>query len=33
MRAQYELFSTQPTFSDADFRFVAPRGARPDKDH
>jgi hypothetical protein len=31
MRAQYELFSTQPTFSDADFRFVAPRGARPDK--
>jgi outer membrane lipoprotein-sorting protein len=31
MRAQYELFSTQPTFSDADFRFVAPRGARPEK--
>jgi hypothetical protein len=31
MREQYELFSTQPTFSDADFRFVAPRGARPDK--
>jgi outer membrane lipoprotein-sorting protein len=31
MRSQYELFSTRPTFSDADFRFVAPRGARPDK--
>lgn len=31
MQAQYELFSTQPTFSDADFRFVAPRGARADK--
>ena len=31
MQAQYELFSTRPTFSDADFRFVAPRGARPDK--
>ena len=31
MQSQYELFSTQPTFSDADFRFVAPRGARPDR--
>ncbi len=31
MQSQYELFSTQPTFSDADFRFVPPRGARPDK--
>jgi outer membrane lipoprotein-sorting protein len=31
MREQYELFSTRPTFTDADFRFVAPRGARPDK--
>jgi outer membrane lipoprotein-sorting protein len=31
MQSQYELFSTQPTFSDGDFRFVAPRGARPDK--
>jgi hypothetical protein len=31
MQAQYELISTRPTFSDADFRFVAPRGARPDK--
>jgi hypothetical protein len=31
MRSQYELLSTKPTFSDADFHFVAPRGARPDK--
>ncbi len=31
MHSQYELVSTRPTFSDADFRFVAPRGARPDK--
>ena len=31
MESQYELFSTRPTFTDADFRFVAPRGARPDK--
>lgn len=31
MHSQYELFSTQPRFSDVDFRFVAPRGARPDK--
>ena len=30
-RGEYELFSTQPKFSDADFRFVAPRGARLDK--
>ena len=31
IKIQYELFSTRPTFSDADFRFVVPPGARPDK--
>lgn len=29
MQGQYDVHTTQPTFSDADFRFVAPRGARP----
>jgi outer membrane lipoprotein-sorting protein len=32
MVARYELFTTRATFNDADFRFVAPRGARPVKD-
>jgi outer membrane lipoprotein-sorting protein len=29
MQGQYDVHTTQPTFSDADFRFVPPRGARP----
>jgi hypothetical protein len=29
MQGLYDVHSAQPTFSDADFRFVAPRGARP----
>jgi len=31
MRAVYDLHTTQPTFGDDAFRFVAPRGARPGK--
>ena len=29
MQGRYDVFSARPTFSEADFRFVAPRGARP----
>jgi hypothetical protein len=29
MQGQYDVHTTQPTFNDADFRFVPPRGARP----
>ena len=29
MLGEYELHTTGPTFTDADFRFVPPRGARP----
>ena len=29
MQGQYDVHTTQPAFSDADFRFVPPRGARP----
>ena len=29
MQGRYDVLSAQPTFSEADFRFVAPRGARP----
>ena len=29
MQGLYDVQSVQPTFSEADFRFVAPRGARP----
>ena len=29
MRGVYNLYTTQPTFGDDAFRFVAPRGARP----
>ena len=31
MRGVYDLHTTQPTFGDDAFRFVAPRGARPGK--
>ena len=31
MQGQYDVHSARPTFSEADFRFVAPRGARPDR--
>ena len=31
MQGRYDVHSAQPTFSEADFRFVAPRGARPDR--
>ena len=31
MRGVYDLCTTQPTFGDDAFRFVAPRGARPGK--
>ena len=30
MQGRYDVFSARPTFSEADFRFVAPRGARPE---
>ncbi len=30
MQARYDVHSVKPTFSEADFRFVAPRGARPE---
>ena len=29
MQARYDLFTVKPTFSDADFTFVPPRGAKP----